>query len=92
MRVEPRPINPTPVFRDADARDLADLSSLMLASGHGVIELLYEGLLPERALTDVLIERRFLNPQSFAHLSNWRVACRSACNFDPLIRGIGVQF
>jgi ribosomal protein S18 acetylase RimI-like enzyme len=51
------------------------MSSLMLASGHGVVELLYDGLLPGRALTDVLIERRFLNPQSFAHLSNWRVAC-----------------
>lgn len=47
----------------------------MLASGHGAVGLLCDGLFPGRALTDVLIERRFQNPHSFAHLSNWREAC-----------------
>jgi len=62
------------IIRDAEHRDLRDLALLMLVSGHGVIELLYEGLLPGRDLIDVLVERRLDNPQSFAHLSNWRVA------------------
>ncbi len=66
------------VIRSADAHDLRDLAQLMLASGHGVVELLYEGLFPDHDLIDILIERRLRNPASFAHLSNWRVACLGA--------------
>lgn len=64
-----------PILRDAQPRDMDDLAGLMLASGHGVVELLYDGLVPGRDLIAVLIERRLANAASFAHFSNWRVAC-----------------
>ena len=63
------------LIRDAETRDLRELAQIMRASGHGVVDLLYEGLFPDHDLIDVLIERRLRNPASFAHLRNWRVAC-----------------
>lgn len=63
------------LIRDAQESDLPDLAQLMMASGHGVVELIYDGLFPGQDLNSVLVERRLLNPDSFAHLSRWRVAC-----------------
>ena len=61
------------LIRDAVAADAEALAEVCIMAGHGVMQLLYEGLLPGKSLTDIIIARRLLNLESFAALPRWRV-------------------
>ena len=50
-------------------------------AGHGVMELFYDGLVPGRSVMDCVIERRILDPESFATFRRWRVATDASGNF-----------
>ena len=69
------------VIRDAVADDAPALAEVCVMAAHGVMELFYEGLVPGKSVTDCVIERRILVPESFASVSRWRVAVDGAGTF-----------
>jgi ribosomal protein S18 acetylase RimI-like enzyme len=60
-----------------DARALAQIADM---AGHGLMQLLYEGLLPGKSLIDTIIERRIFAPRSFSALARWRIATDGSGN------------
>lgn len=69
------------IIRDAEPGDAQALADVAIMAGHGVMQLLYEGLLPGKSVADAIIERRILNPESFAAVGHWRVVTDGAGNF-----------
>ena len=61
-------------IRSAEESDAQALAQIAIMAGHGLMELLYEGLLPGKSLMDTIIERRIFAPRSFSTLARWRVA------------------
>jgi len=60
--------------RSAEKSDAQALAQIAVMAGHGLMQLLYEGLLPGKSLIDTIIERRIFATQSFSNLVHWRVA------------------
>ena len=60
-----------------DAQALAQIADM---AGHGLMQLLYEGLLPGKSLIDTIIERRIFAPRSISALARWRVATDGSGN------------
>lgn len=60
--------------RVAQERDAPALADLAIMASHGVMNLLYEGLIPGQSVAEAIIERRIRNPASFCALRHWRVA------------------
>ena len=66
------------LIREALAEDALALAEVAIMAGHGVMELLYEGLLPGKSLAETIIDRRIAAPASFSALGRWRVATDAA--------------
>jgi ribosomal protein S18 acetylase RimI-like enzyme len=62
------------IVRTALEQDTPALAELAIMASHGVMNLLYEGLIPGRSVAEAIIERRLRNPDSFCALRHWRVA------------------
>jgi GNAT superfamily N-acetyltransferase len=62
------------IIRDAVAADAATLAEVAMMAGHGIMTMLYEGLVPGKSATQTLIDRRILNPKSYSALHRWRIA------------------
>lgn len=60
--------------RAARERDAPALAELAIMASHGVMNLLYQGLIPGQSVAEAITERRVLNPASFCALRHWRVA------------------
>lgn len=67
-------------IRNADKADAHSLAQIAVMAGHGLMQLLYDGLLPGKSLMDTIIERRFFASQSFSSLAHWRVAADRSGN------------
>jgi ribosomal protein S18 acetylase RimI-like enzyme len=61
-------------IRNAEKTDAQALAQIADMAGHGLMQLLYEGLLPGKSVIDTIIERRIFAPRSFSTLARWRVA------------------
>lgn len=59
--------------RSAEKSDARALAQIAVMAGHGLMELLYEELLPGKSLIDTIIDRRIFATQSFSNLVHWRV-------------------
>ena len=60
--------------RAALERDASVLAELAIMAAHGVMNLLYEGLIPGQSVAEAIVERRLRNPASFCAIRYWRVA------------------
>ena len=69
------------LIRDAVLDDASALADVCIMAAHGVMELFYEGLVPGKSVSDLVISQRILEPASFAALTRWRVAVDSSGNF-----------
>jgi ribosomal protein S18 acetylase RimI-like enzyme len=69
------------LIRDAVAGDAPDLAEVCIMAGHGVMELFYDGLVPDKSVTDCVIARRILDRDSFATFRRWRVAVDASGQF-----------
>ena len=54
--------------------DAVGLAQLAVMAGHGVVDLLYEGLVPGQGLIDTIVKRRIHRPGDTAELRRWRCA------------------
>lgn len=45
-----------------------------MMAGHGIMTMLYEGLVPGKTVAQTLVDRRILNPKSYSALPRWRIA------------------
>ena len=61
-------------LRAAHDKDAPALAELAIMAAHGVLNLLYEGLIPGHSVAEAIIERRLRNPASFCALQRWCVA------------------
>ena len=61
-------------LRAAQDKDAPALAELAIMAAHGVMNLLYEGLIPGHSVAEAIIERRLRNPASFCALRHWCVA------------------
>ena len=62
------------IIRAAIAADAATLAEIVMMAGHGIMTMLYEGLVPGRTVAQTIVDRRLLNPRSFCALHLWYVA------------------
>ena len=69
------------LIRDAVAEDAPALAEVCIMAAHGVMELLYEGLVPGKSVAECVIERRIFAPGGFASIPRWRVAVDGAGTF-----------
>ncbi len=53
------------VIRDAVADDALALAEVCIMAAHGVMEMFYEGLVPDKSVADCVIERRMLASGKF---------------------------
>ena len=60
--------------RAAQERDAPALAELAIMASHGVMNLLYQGLIPGQSVAEAIIERRIRNSDSFCALRHWSVA------------------
>lgn len=70
--------NTDTVLRPATADDASHLAAFARMAGHGLMELFYQGLLPDQSLDEIIIQRRIAMPGSFNHWQRWVVAENSA--------------
>jgi GNAT superfamily N-acetyltransferase len=61
-------------LRAAQDKDGPALAELAIMAAHGVMNLLYEGLIFGHSVAEAINERRLRNPASFCALQHWRVA------------------
>lgn len=61
-------------LRAADEKDAAALADVAIMASHGVMNLLYQELIPGQSVAEAIIDRRIFNPGSFGALEHWRVA------------------
>lgn len=62
------------IMRNAVAADASTLAEVAMMAGHGIMTMLYEGLVPGKTVVQALIDRRILNPKSHSALHHWRIA------------------
>jgi ribosomal protein S18 acetylase RimI-like enzyme len=62
------------IIRDAVAADASTLAEVAMMAGHGIMTMLYEGLVPGKTVRQTLVDRRILNPRSYSALHHWRIA------------------
>lgn len=60
--------------RGAQEADAPAVAELAIMASHGVMNLLYEGLIPGHSVAEAIIARRLRNPASFCALRHWCVA------------------
>jgi ribosomal protein S18 acetylase RimI-like enzyme len=61
-------------IRKATADDVGHITEAAFLAGHGMFEIMYEGLLPGRSARQAYAERRILKPGHFSHWSRWLMA------------------
>ena len=61
-------------LRAAQDKDAPALAELAIMAAHGVMNLLYEGLIPGHSVAEAIIERRLRNPARFCAIRHWCVA------------------
>ena len=77
------------IIRNAVAADAPTLAEVAMMAGHGIMTMLYDGLVPGRTVAQTLVDRRILNPKSYSALHHWRIAegedraCLGAINCLP---------
>ena len=62
------------VIRPAGEVDAPAIADAAFMAGHGMFDLMYEGLLPGHSAREAYRERRVLKPGHFSHWRNWFVA------------------
>lgn len=64
----------TAVIRPAAATDAPVIADAAFMAGHGMFDLMFEGLLTGRSAREAYAERRVLKPGHFSHWSKWFLA------------------
>ena len=72
------------VIRPARPEDIPDLARLLLAGTDGIVESIYQGLIPGKTTAEIL-ERRFLREGTTGHLSHCWSAVRQSQGRDEVL-------